>query len=175
MKRIVIWMLCLGFCLGMWGCRSQENVVWETVSDNLESPVASVTPPYSMTFGVPEDAQLVEAFSGDSQQVYQQEEGKYEIVAQTLTADSLDSLLQELTGFSKDELDLVETTAFSMPRYDLAWCAADDEGQQVSRATILDDGVYYYVLCATAREDAVCRAELEEVFQSLGLYHDEGF
>ena len=53
--------------------------------------------------------------------------GEYELTAQTMTADSLDSLLQTLTGFPQASLQVLQTEEFGMPRYDVAWTASGDE------------------------------------------------
>ena len=62
--------------------------------------------------------------------VYVHRGGEYELTAQTMTADSLDSLLQTLTGFPQASLQVLQTEEFGMPRYDVAWTASGDSGME---------------------------------------------
>ena len=55
------------------------------------------------------DAPLVEALSDGETKVYVHRGGEYELTAQTMTADSLDSLLQTLTGFPQASLQVLQT------------------------------------------------------------------
>ena len=84
------------------------------------------------------DAPLVEALSDGETKVYVHRGGEYELTAQTMTADSLDSLLQTLTGFPQASLQVLQTEEFGMPRYDVAWTASGDSGMESCRAAILD-------------------------------------
>lgn len=94
-----------------------------------------------------------------------------------MTADSLDSLLQTLTGFPQASLQVLQTEEFGMPRYDVAWTASGDSGMESCRAAILDDGMYYYVLTSSVNQEQTAqnRETLDQVFATLGLYADEGF
>jgi hypothetical protein len=48
-----------------------------------------------------------------------------------------------------------------LERYEFVWTSAVDGGEQIGRATILDDGDYHYVLSATVG------AELIEEYQEI--------
>ncbi|MCI6729177.1 MAG: hypothetical protein MR473_03255 [Clostridiales bacterium] len=174
MRRGAIWMV--GLALLLTGCAASQEPVWETVSDNLELPVSAQTPEYDISVAVPMDAPAVEALSGDLCQVYDQEDGQYELTVQTLTADSLRTLLRELTGFPQEKLAILRTEAFGMPRYDLTWISAGETGLESCRAAILDDGMHYYVLTAAVPVEQVtqCRKQIDQFFSSFGLYGNEG-
>lgn len=177
MKRLGILLTLCGVIFSLWGCSAGETAVWETVNDQLESPAMSQKPAYAMNVAVPMDAPMVEAFSDDTIQVYAQRSGDYELTAQTMTADSLDSLLETLTGFSSESLAVLRTEEFGLPRYDVAWTANGEEGMESCRAAILDDGIHYYVLTASVPQEKAAqnREALNQVFSTLGLYTDEGF
>lgn len=177
MKRWEIWLALCGLLCSLWGCSAGETVVWETVGDQLELPASTQSPGYTMQVAAPMDAPLVEALSDDGVKVYAHRGGEYELAAQTMTADSLDSLLQTLTGFPQASLQVLQTEEFGMPRYDVAWTSSGDSGMESCRAAILDDGIYYYVLTASVNQEQAAqnRDTLDQVFATLGLYADEGF
>lgn len=158
------------------GCSSQTEPVWETVADTRITSVLAGEPAYDVSAAVPLDAPLVEAFSDQLVQVYSQEDGQYELTVQTLTSDSLDGLLKELTGFSRWDLGIITTEVSGMPRHDVTWTCAGEQGLQSCRAAILDDGSHYYVLTAAVpmEEVSACRSQVQQFFDSFGLYYNEG-
>ena len=138
MKRWGILLALCGLFCSLWGCGAGETTVWETVGDQLELPASHQSPAYTMQVAAPMDAPLVEALSDGETKVYVHRGGEYELTAQTMTADSLDSLLQTLTGFPQASLQVLQTEEFGMPRYDVAWTASGDSGMESCRAAILD-------------------------------------
>ena len=65
--------------------------------------------------------------------------------------------MRSVSGCGREELTVLETAAGEYRRLDFVWTVNSDEGEQVCRAAILDDGSYHYVLSAmtdadTARE-----------------------
>ena len=152
MKRWGILLALCGLFCSLWGCGAGETTVWETVGDQLELPASHQSPAYTMQVAAPMDAPLVEALSDGETKVYVHRGGEYELTAQTMTADSLDSLLQTLTGFPQASLQVLQTEEFGMPRYDVAWTASGDSGMESCRAAILDDGMYYYVLTSSVNQ-----------------------
>lgn len=157
------------------GCQ-KDTAVWETVSDQIYLSVDGKIPvQLTMDFSAPADAvQAADALSSGA--VYQQAEGKYEIMQETLQG-AAESAIKRMTGFSKDELTVMETKEFNMARYDFVWTAASEQGQQVCRGVVFDDGTYCYTLTfQTAEENGgALQACMDEVFASIGFHEDEGF
>lgn len=174
MRRARVWILSLAFFLA--GCSAPQTTVWETVCDDLQLPASAQTPEYDISTAVPLDAPVVDALSGELCQVYDQEDGQYELTVQTLTATGLEDLVQELTGFSMDQLAILQTEAFGMPRYDLTWISTGETGLESCRAAVIDDGMHYYVLTAAVPVERVseCRQQIDQFFASLGLHGNEG-
>lgn len=175
MKRIVIF--CFGLAILLLGCSpSGEITVWETVADVLEAPASAAQPAYHISVAPPMEAPLAEAFSSDACQVYGQEDGRYTLTVQIMQADSMDELLKELTGFDRANLAVVTTQEFDMPRYDLTWICAGETGLLSCRAAILDDGTHYYVVTSQvpAENGELCRQQINQFFDSFGLYTSEG-
>ncbi len=165
--------LCM---LSLWGCTPGEEEVWETVAGNEVLAASTQEPTFEIRTSVPEEAALVEAFSSQYTKIYEEKEAGYELTAEVRQAKSLDALVLELTGFSKDNLGIISTSAYRMPRYDLTWTSTDDDGFRSCRAAIIDDGIYYYVVTSSVPLDQVAqtRSEVCGFFDSFGLYNNEG-
>ncbi|MFR8332809.1 MAG: hypothetical protein ACLU9S_11030 [Oscillospiraceae bacterium] len=177
MKRWGICLVLCGLLCCFTGCSAGETAVWETVGDQVELLGQCAGPwIYHAGCGAYGSAHGGGTVRGTTK-VYVQRDGAYELTSQTLTAESLDSLLQTLTGFPQSSLQVLQTEEFGMPRYDVAWTASGDQGMESCRAAILDDGIYYYVLTASVEQEAAAqnRETLDQVFATLGLYADEGF
>ena len=91
----------------------------------------------------------------------------YEIMVETLEAGDLNRTLQELTGFSKDALTVLETGTSEVQRYECIWSASGEAGDQVGRTVILNDGNYHYCLSLTA--NATEGGSLQEVWQQIAV------
>ncbi len=162
------------FALLLSGCGAAETV-WETVDDTLPVQVAAPADAYTMSFDVPVDA-VASAFSdGGAQRVYAQKDGDYEISAETISAEGIDAVVRRLSGFSAEQLQIVQTRRFGMPEYQFAWYASGDEGGRLYRADVLMDGSYGYALVFSIREGLGVSYEktAEQVFSSFNLFYDE--
>lgn len=176
-KRIGLLGMILGMLVLLWGCGAGGVETLETVGDVLLAPASVAEPKYRIMVQLPKDAGFEQALSGDYEKVYTRGDGSCTYTVETLTAVSLDSLLTELTGQSRERLTVIQTEEFDMPRYDLTWTAAGEQGEEACRAAILDDGMHYYVVTASVPAELAGdqRQELEAMFASMGLYVDEGF
>ncbi len=128
------------------GC-AQKNYETRSAPCGAEAaPVAGV-----ISIQLPDDlsAAAMSTQSGDS--LYIADE--YEVVLQTLQGGDVDATLKSCTGFDRGKLTVVQTQQDGLKRYDCAWTSAGEGAQAVSRATILDDGNYHYVLTVTAPGD----------------------
>ena len=70
-----------------------------------------------------------------------------------------------ISGKTTEELQLIQTKQQTYDRYDFVWTAAGEDGLQLGRACILDDGNYHYALSTLTRESA--SADLRETFSQM--------
>lgn len=150
--------LLLTFVLMLGGCKATQT--FETLADVYGEQDAAVL--REVLYTLPEEA---------AAQVIQSEYGQlyfcdgYEITMQTMAAGDLSRSLRELTGYSADDLTVIETGLTDAARYECVWTSAGEGGDMVGRAVILDDGSYHY--CMTAMADAETAAQLRDTWQDL--------
>ncbi len=174
MKKLLLFSLC---ALLLAGCAAEPT--WETVDDTLES-VAQTSAigeePFQIIFSVPMDAVLETFSQTDTRTVYTQADGDYEIEALVLPTSDIDEVIAELTGFSPDVVETIQTKRFEMPEYRFVWYSESDEGGYLRRADVLTDTEYSYALIFSAREETgtTYHACMNEVLDSFGLYTYEG-
>lgn len=162
MKKIC---LILGMCFMFTGCATVET--FETLGQiRHESDAAPAMGSVLLT--LPESA-AKEAFSNDGDKMYECD--GYTLVLQTLSSGDFHKTVQSLSGFSVDDLTVMESQAGDHKRYEWVWTAAGEGGDVLCRATVLDDGNYHYCLCAIAPAQNVgsLQAEWNEVFHSFQL------
>ena len=95
----------------------------------------------------------------------------YSITVQTLESGSLQKTIREATGMDKDKLQIINTRQGDIKRYQWVWSTAGENGVQVGRGCVLDDGVYHYVLTALTDEDKSekVQSQWREIFASFSL------
>ena len=156
MKKLGIWVLAVVLLL----CGCEATPVYETLSGvdlTGEHPVMK-----QMHFVLPEDA-AVQTVSGSTGRIYLCD--GYEIMAETFESGDLDKTLRNLTGFSRDALTIMRTKVDGVDSYSCAWTSVGENGEQVGRTVIFDDGGYHYCLSVTAPVQNVLA--LQPVFQEL--------
>ena len=156
MKKLAI-ILCMCICLT--ACASQET--FETISDELVPD--AVSPLREVMIALPEEA-VVPVSQTDTAALYHCD--GYELMLQTLPGGDLDATIRDLTGFGREDTALVQTSPGDYKRFDLVWTSMGESGEQVGRASILDDGNYHYVLSVLADADhaAQCSESWEVIF-----------
>lgn len=150
------WILCVVMLLT--GCGAAET--FETISDEMMEPVAAVQREFDLE--MPEDA-VMTVMESNAGTLYLCE--GYEISQQVFEAGDLDRTVQNVCGYQRDDLTLLETQSEGAIRYDFVWSTAGESGDQIGRAAILDDGSYHYVLSVMA--DAEQAGQLEPVWNEL--------
>lgn len=171
MKKGTILGLGLAVLLGLGGCAGQTPVSWETVGDDIPVMATESKLTYQITFSVPEDA-VRETLGGmDGTAYYTGKDGDYELIAQRLEADSLETVVKSLTGFRLDQLSPIRQREFDMDRYDFSWATTDEDGERVCRAAVLDDGGIYYAVTFSVEEESAkdCVDKMDSVFSTIGL------
>lgn len=140
------------------GCAAEET--FETVADEWVQSVAA--PARDVNLTLPEDA-VAPVSAGEKGVLYQCT--GYEIMVETLSSGDLEATLREVTGYSRENLTVIETCEGDIKRYDLIWSCLGEQGQQLCRGCILDDGNYHYVLTVLAEAEQA--REYEEIWNEL--------
>ncbi len=96
---------------------------------------------------------------------------RYSISVGTYEAGDLQQTVYNIAGYLPEKLQVQQTTQADAKRYSFTWSAASEEGVQVGRGCVLDDGSYHYVLTAMAAEaDAgQLQSTWHEIFASFRL------
>lgn len=146
------------------GCGAEET--FETVSDDMVLPV--MAQPGNISVELPGEAALP-VVENDNGRIYLCED--YEIILQTLEGGDLDTTIQTLSGYSREELTVMETMLDGISRYEFVWAAAGEEGDRLGRGVILDDGDYHYCMSALWDADSTEKSQFSwnQVFESFSL------
>lgn len=148
---LVIW----GLAVLLGGCTPAQEATGETVQDELVW-VSEMEPRYDISIAVPAQGEEVTALAGGNAQVYGLE-GEFTLITQILQADSPEAALRELTGREGAQLAVITTMAEGMPRYDLSWVCMGENGLELCRGVVLDDGQYFYTATAHCPEDTAAQ------------------
>ena len=138
------------------GCTSEETL--ETISDDIVQPV--MAQPGEISVRLPDNA-VAPVLESDSEQVYLSED--YEIIVETVSGGDL--------SYTPDNLTVMETAQDGAKRYDFVWASAGENGDQLGRAVILDDGNYHYCLSVLRDADTTEKSQIvwRDVFDSFKL------
>lgn len=159
--RIFAVILCI--VLLLTGCVED---VFETVGDQDDVQVLAV--PATLLVDLPSSA-AAPVMEGTSGKLYFCD--GYEIMVETLTSGNLDATLRMLTGFSREDMQLVETKRCGVSCYEAVWSAVGEAGDQIGRVMVLDDGMYHYCISflTSADDAAACAVEWQSVLDSVAL------
>ena len=160
MKKLAV--IILGLLL-LSGCAVQT---FETVDD--PNDVTAMAEPATLLIDLPEDA-AAPAMQGDSGTLYFC--GDYDIMVEVMSSGNLNNTLQILTGFEREELELINTQRCGVDCYEGAWSAAGEAGDHVGRVLVLDDGKFHYCvsIMAMAEDAGACMDDWNEVLNSVAL------
>ena len=161
MKKL--WILLALMSL-LCGCASEETL--ETISDDIVQPV--MAQPGEISVRLPDNA-VAPVLESDSEQVYLSED--YEIIVETVGGGDLSATIQRISGYTPDNLTVMETAQDGAKRYDFVWASAGENGDQLGRAVILDDGNYHYCLSVLRDADTTGKSQIvwRDVFDSFKL------
>lgn len=156
-----LWALVIAVMLA--GCNAEPTM--ETVADEQ---VLSESVMKEITMELPGEP-VLPVMRTDTGEIYICED--FEVSVETLPGGDIQRTVQMLTGFSMEDVTVMETTAGERTRYDLAWSAMGETGPEVGRAAVLCDGQYHYCLTVmTAEENAAsCREMFNGLFESFTL------
>lgn len=140
------------------GCAKTE--VYETVNDDMAQAVSAQ--PREILFDLAQEP-VMPAMESDSGTLYLC--GDFDVVVHTCHSGDLNHTVREVSGFLPEELTVIQTGKGAVDRYEFVWTSATDLGQQIGRATVLDDGNYHYILSATV--DAELIEEYQEIWNGI--------
>lgn len=155
MKKL---MVLLVLVLAMTGCASVET--FEKMED-VYSPQENIAPS-KISILLPEE-QDITFMDGETGKIYLCSD--FDVTLQTLPAGDIAGTMKELTGYSDAELMVVQTMSGSLKKYESVWSGLGEEGEQVGRLIILDDGNYHY--CLTVMADAENAGSLQAQWQAV--------
>lgn len=155
MKKL--WILMITALL-LCGCGAEET--FESVSDEMVQPV--IAQQRQIQLRLPEET-LLPAMESEGRTLYLCR--NFDVTVQTLNGGDLDATVRQVSGFSVEDLTVMQTMAGDYSCYEFVWTAAGDLGEEVYRAKIMDDGSFHYVLTASAAADRV--GELQEIWNGM--------
>ncbi len=153
------WWICLPLLILLAGCGGPKD--FETMGDSYLIPT---TPePARVSILLPEDAVVMTMQNETGGTLYLCD--GYSLAVQTLEAGDLDATLRSVTGYGKDALRLYTLQTGSGLRHECVWAAVGEDGDQVGKAMILDDGAYHYAVTVLAQAERA--GELAETWQEI--------
>ncbi len=98
----------------------------------------------------------------------------YTVMVQTMESGDLKRTIQTATGMDMENLQMIQTKQGNAKRYQFVWASNGENGIQVGRACILDDGAYHYVLTAMADESKAGKVQptWQEIFASFRVIEE---
>lgn len=149
MKKLMAIVLC-GLLLS--GC---SQTVFETMGP-VDHVSATVAPTRQVTLQLPESAAVLTVNGSDTMYICD----GFSMAVQTLSGGDVDGTIRAVSGFTKEQMTVMETVCGDHRRFDFVWTAAGELGDLVCRAAVIDDGSYHY--CLTAMVDAGDAAAVTE-------------
>jgi len=161
MKKLLVLLLLTTM---LSGCGAEQT--FEVVEDGI--PVEPVVSPQQFFVSLPDEA-VTPTFQDESGEIYVCQD--YTISKQIMESGDLERTVTTLTGQSLEDIQLIKTFDENCDRYDLVWTAAGEEGLQLGRACILDDGNFHYTLSTLAEETQAgqLRDTLQDMYDSCKL------
>ena len=141
------------------GCATQE--VFETVDDEYKPAMVSAAAKISLH--LPDEQAQVVMENEDQQIIYLYED--FCISVQTAYSGSIAQTLKDVTGYDMEKLTVMQTLTDELQRYQCVWTSAGEDGDQVGRACVLDDGNYHYVVAVMGGEHTA--GDMTDIWQDM--------
>ena len=87
------------------------------------------------------------------------------VVRKGRTKEELDAVIAWMTGYDMEKLTVMQTLTDEGQRYQCVWTCAGEDGDQVGRACILDDGNYHYVVAVMGGENTA--GDMTQIWQDM--------
>lgn len=150
------WTILLALLLA--GCSAEPT--FETLGNTYDQTVSA--PVQQILVELPDSAQ-VPALQSDGDTLYFCDD--MTVSLQTLDGGDLNRTVRTVTGYEKDELQLMVSYAPEGKCYECVWTAAGEGQMQVGRARIIDDGSYHYAVSVMVPEKKA--GQLQQTVQSV--------
>lgn len=162
MKKL--WVIPL-IALLLSGCASEQAL--ETIGDEQVTPVVATA--QRILVQLPEELSAPALQNEQTGELYLCDD--YSVTVQTVEAGDLNKTIRNATGMERKDLQIMQTQQGSVKRYQWVWAVNGENGIQVGRCCVLDDGAYHYVLTALADEEKVAGVQpsWQEIFTSFRL------
>ena len=166
MKILLVILMMAALLLG---CGAEPT--WETVEDM--TPVEPAAVMQQLYVDIPEEAAATTFQENDRSQIYMCQD--YTLTTQILEGGDLEKTVKTISGQEKENLQILQTRQDTCQRYEFVWTAAGEDGLQLGRACILDDGAYHYAVSTMARESdsGNLRQTWQDIFDSCRLIDPE--
>ena len=152
--------LCV-LCTVLLLCGCQMRRDYETMADTYIQPDAPAMG--EVTLLLPTGAEAVTVENGQNGKMWMCED--YWVCLETSQSGNLEETLRTLTGHSKEQLSPICLDNGQQKRYECVWMSVGENGDQINRAVILDDGNYHYAL--TLHTAAEAAGELTEQWKNI--------
>lgn len=171
MKRAIVISLLLAL---LAGCAAPQTADVFTVDDEL---LPELRPTFRIVFAMPTDAVLSVSSDDGLQSCYTAEDGRYTIQTAIRPGVRAEQAMQDMTGFSAEELSPIRTRRMGMAQYRFSWCSGDDDGVLICTGAVLEgeDACYCLSFMTTENRSRDCRELQMQIMDSFSLYEDEGF
>lgn len=167
LKKGIIWIMT---ALLLTGCAAEP--VYETIGnvwDNPE-PVASAA---SMEFSLPDGAEMEVLSEESGSKSYRV--GNWELWTEVYPGGDVSATLEQVTGMDADALTVIQRQVGNMDCHETTWTTTDEEGVNVARAAVIDDGNYHYCISLMVPEEDAQEVGnfFEEILYSVNLVDTE--
>ena len=152
-----LWIVLLLVSL-LTGCGQRKTV--ETVEDTMDPPEPAE--PREVSVELPGEAAMPTMEEGGRRYYLCND---YEITIDTYPSGDLDSTIRDLSGCEPEELTVMKRQEPGADRYEFVWASAGEQGEQLGRAVILDDGDYHYTM--SVLRDAENTEKLQVVWRQV--------
>lgn len=156
MKKI--WCVLI-FVLLLSGCSGEKML--ETVTDIYDT--ATIAQMKEIQIVLPKDTVAETLENGTNETIYLCD--GYTVTTQVLSGGDMEKTFRELTGFSKEQLTVMQRKSGNYDRYDCVWSAAGEAEDLVARCVVLDDGNFHYAVTVSAPFSAA--GDLAQTWQSI--------
>lgn len=155
MKRMILLVICV---LLLSGCSTEQTM--ETLSDDLSVSAAAEA---SKIFISVDEENAAVFYDGNGGELYLCE--GYTVAVQTLVGGDVARSVELLTGFSKEDLTVMQTLRDGLTAYEYVWCAAGEREDQICRGMLIDDGTYHYAV--TVMADYTLAGQMQDTWQTV--------
>ena len=157
-KKWKIWIALAALLLS--GCAGGEQPVLETMNPEacapVEKPAAGV-----IQMDIPGEAAAQTMSDPEAGEVYTWEDNTLQV--QTLSGGDIRKTLEPITGMDYDSLTVMRYEKQGMTCYQTVWSTTGENGVQLGRALVADDGVYHYCVSFLSPEEK----NTQDIYDSL--------